>query len=210
MDRRRRFAPSAEGLEGRQLLSAANLGTQAAIALREAQAARQVVPTEELIQIRLERIERLPRFLQSLDRDRNVPEEVVSRIQADLVSLVGQLRPPTEAVSNAFVEQLRATIPDATIDPVRAAQLNNAFGRVLLSAGAPEPVVESLKQSMLDLTRTDVFVSKPVVVLTNDYAVVLQTTLSVGRPLTRPRPGGGLGPGGVGPQGPAGAFGSVR
>ncbi len=201
--RRRRFVPSSEGLESRQLLSFASLGTDAALALQQAQAVRQTIPVEEIIQLRMERIERLPRFLQSLDPSRNLPEPAVSQIQADLVSIIGQLRPPAEAVGNAFVEELRATISNATIDPVQATRLNNAFGRVLESARAPQAVVESLKASMLDLSKSDVFLSKPVVVMTNDYAVVLQTALSVGRPLTRI--GLGLGPGGV-PRGPARAF----
>lgn len=203
MERHRRFVPSSEGLENRQLLSLASLGTDAALALQQVQGARQAVPVEEIIQIRMERIERLPRYLQSLDPERTLPEAAVSQIQADLISILGQLRPPSEAASDAFIDQLRATIPNATISPAQATQLNNAFGRVLLSARAPEPVVESLKASMLDLTRSDVFVSKPVVVLTNDYAVVLQTALATGRPLTRIGPG--LNPGGV-PRGPVGAF----
>ncbi|RUL88539.1 hypothetical protein [Tautonia sociabilis] len=214
MERRpRRYVPGSQGLEGRRLLStvavaappasapiaaeiasaspAAEAGDRLASAeQRQRPADRPLTPAQEqarqqLIDGRLQRIDRLPAFLQRLDFGRQLPTEAIAVIQQELRGYVAALRPPHEGVAKGFVDLLRDAISQASVKPETVLALNAGTERLLLSAGAPEQSVSRLTDAMTELARTASSSKQPVVVLTNDYALVLQTALGVGRPISR-------------------------
>lgn len=218
MERRlRRYVPGSEGLEGRRLLSSAQLvaappaevasiattgevdpdtasarpvSTATAAQQRQGPASRPLTPAQEqarqeLIETRLQRIDRLPAFLRLLDPGRPLPEEAVSVIQQELRGFVTRLRPPAGPIAEGFVDLLRDAISEASVKPETVAGLNAGTAALLGSAGASEQSIDRITGAMTELARTAAGSRQPVVVLTNDYALVLQTALGVGRPISR-------------------------
>ena len=177
---RRRFAPSPDGLEGRMLLSTA----RPAIATITAQA--QVANTSSTLREKQQRIERLPFFLQTLQPGRVLPQATITRLQADLKSIVARLQPPPSEVLDAFNLGLRDVLPDASLSTEDARTLNQLFGNVLAAAGATPQSVANLQNDMSELIQADTNGPNPVMLATNDYALVLQTALGVGRPIQAP------------------------
>lgn len=170
--RRRRLNPSAEGLESRQLLSVAN--RPAAIA-------------PATLQQKASRIDKLPRYLQSLQTGRHIPPDLVRALQDDLRQIVGKLSRPTTGSLEAANLQFRNTVANASISREDAAALRATFVKVLESAGAPAPAVTALADDMDALVRVDSASREPALLAANDYALVLQTALGVGRPLRTPK-----------------------
>jgi hypothetical protein len=179
---RRRFAPSPDGLEGRMLLSTA----RPASATVTAQAP--VANLSSTLQEKQLRIERLPYFLQTLQPGRVLPGAAVARLQADLNTIVARLQPPPSGVIDAFNLGLREVLPNASLSTEDARNLNVLFGNVLAAAGAPPQAVENLQDDMSELIQADTNGPNPVMLATNDYALVLQTALGVGRPIQAPAP----------------------
>lgn len=174
--RRRRFVPSPEGLEGRTLLNV--FGERG-----RRNPAPTVSPT---VQQRTQRIDRLPFFLQRIEPRRTLPDEVIERLQSDLREIAGRLQNAAEPVVRAFNLELRRVGANATLSPGDAQALNQAFGRVLESAGATPQAISALQTDLNDLARADSNDISPVALATNDYALILQTALGIGRPIRRP------------------------
>ena len=196
MDRRtRRYVPSSEGLEGRQL-QATGAGTAlnplAGITQNPygtSSPGTQVdggAPVADTIAIKLQRIQNYPFFIGQLNRDGIVPQPAVSNIQNDLRSIIGQLRPGDSAAVRAFNLDLRDAQKTHNILPEQAARLNRDFGNVLLAAGAPADVTARLQQEMNSLAQAATQQSDPSIVLRNEYATTLQLALGSGRPLLAP------------------------
>ncbi len=213
MNRRQRtFVPGSEDLETRQLLSGAGIADAPTITEvvlpTVAEVASSIVPRiqggpaaqtgqslspallearqeaiEQAIETRLERIERLPLFLQALDPDRTLPDTAVATIQGELSGLIGQLRPPVEPVAVSFLNVLRDGIARASIQESTVMQLNTAVTFLFQSAEVPDASIERIVGALTEIAQSDVFENQPVVLLTNDYALVVQTVLGVGRPI---------------------------
>ena len=145
--------------------------------------ARQEAAIPQWIETRFQRIDRLPAFLRSLDRGRVLPGEAIATLQRELRGFVANLHAPAEPVATAFVEVLRDAASDGSVRETSVNQLDNALSRLLQSAGADPTSIDQIRGAMDDLARTAVTSKNPVVVLTNDYALVLQTALGVGRPI---------------------------
>lgn len=172
---RRRFVPSPEGLEGRALLSffkPIKLPTTQPVTFTVAQ--------------KIQRIERLPFFLQSAEPSRVLPAAVIAPVQADLNAIKGVLHAPPSATLDAFNKNLRDIIPHASLHTQDATSLNQLFGRVLELAGTPPNVVSQFKADMNDLAKLDANDREPVILATDDYSTILQTALGVGRPIRTP------------------------
>jgi hypothetical protein len=170
----------AEDLEGRRLLSGASvaLGTAKVTA---------AVDTSTVPQ-RNQRIERLPVFLRAFDPGRALPPEVTGAIQAELYALVATMTKAKSKGLQAFNEQLRGVLKSTTISPAQAGQMSGTFGRILASAGADQARVAGLQAAMNELVRANASTSNRSAFLTaNDYSLVLQVALAVGRPLQAPR-----------------------
>ena len=141
MDRHsRRYFPTSEGLEGRQLLSTASA---AAAAVSNplgvnAPAGVQVdgsVPLQQTIEAKQTHIKNLPYFIGLLNRDHAVPQPMVQNIQNDLYALVAQLHVGNPHDTATFNLDLRKAQPFEEIRPQDAAALNRDFGAVLIDAG---------------------------------------------------------------------------
>ncbi len=180
MDRRRRtgFRPSIDDLEARQVMTTLFTPTVPKLPQGVSLATNQQ---------KLTRIERLPYFLQALDRNRPLPLDLVTQIQSDLTALKGKLHQPPSALLEAFNKELRSLISEGSVRATDAARLNAIFGEVLLKAGTEPKIAASLQSSLTTLTQLDISAGdKPTSLVANDYATVLQTALGVGRPLRAP------------------------
>ena len=115
---RRRFAPSPDGLEGRMLLSTARPSSATVTAQAPVANLSSTLREKEL------RIERLPYFLQTLQPGRVLPEATITRLQADLNTIVARLQPPPSEVLDAFNLGLRDVLPNASLSAEDARTLN--------------------------------------------------------------------------------------
>lgn len=176
---RRRFVPTGDFLEVRQVMSSFTNTSLGRINTE--------VPLSTLAQ-RTQRIERLPAFLQSIDRNATVQAgAAVASIQANLGQLLGTMHASSRNGLVAMNSNLRGVIKQQTISAAQAAQLNDTFGKILLSGGANASTVANLQNGMNDLTRAITAAeSRNASLAANSYALVLQLALAVGKPLPAP------------------------
>ena len=189
MDRRsRRFSPTSEDLEGRQLLSTAAstvtnpLGVTAAPGVQVDGSAI----AQQTIEAKVHRITNLPYFVGLLNKDHAVPQPAVANIQADLLALVGQLHKADSSLVSEFNHDLRKAQPYLNITPRSNEALNRDFGAVLISAGARADVVVDLQKNLQELVNFDSTQSGSTIAATNHYATILQVALQNGQPLATP------------------------
>ncbi|MGE5755953.1 MAG: hypothetical protein ACM35G_09585, partial [Planctomycetaceae bacterium] len=196
---RRRFVPSPEGLEGRALLSL--FGHSSSSQTSSSTNANSNAPSifgiggnlttvnnniPETFKAKEARIAHLPFYLERIRPGRFLPNDVTSELQTDLNTIVGQLHKPDGAVLEAFNRHLRDAQPHTSLSDTDARILNRSFGYVLNSAGATPQAQSKLQADMNDLARVDANSPQPVFLATNDYALVLQTVLGIGRPIQAP------------------------
>jgi hypothetical protein len=197
MDRRsRRFIPSSEGLEGRQLLSVATqvLGSNASVTgtgnpYVNAAPGVQVdgtAPAQQTIEAKRHRIENLPFFIGMLNKDGFVPQPTTENIQNDLYSLVAELHEGNSSLVSTFNLDLRRAQPFENITPESAKALNRDFGAVLVSAGAPASTVANLQTQLTQLVDYDSTQVGSTIAATNDESMILQIAQIIGRPLVFP------------------------
>lgn len=167
---RRRFLPSADALEARMVLSGLNHSS---------------VPLANLHQ-KTVRIENLGKVLNSLQPHRVVPTDIVAAIQTDLRAIVGRLDPASPALLTAAERQFRSTLATASISTADAAGLRDTFRNAIQSTGAPKTTLDDLVANTDKLVQLDSTGRNPSLLAANDYAVVLQTVLGVGRPIQKP------------------------
>ncbi len=177
---RRRYVPLAENLEGRQLMTSSFLnGYNSGL--------NTSVPLATISQ-KMTRIERLPYFLRSLDTNRDLPHAPVEEIQSDLNLLKGNLHAASPNGLSTFNAKLRGVLSNASISRGEAGTLNTLFGKVVNSAGAAPQITASLQSAMNQLVQTEIVsAANPPYVVANDYALVLQTVLGIGKPLQAPQ-----------------------
>ncbi len=174
---RRRFSPSAEGLEGRELLSLFGGGnTQKQNTTISVQDLPKTYAQKQL------RIAHLPFYMLQENPDRFLPADVVTSLQDDINAIVAKLGPPGAPVVDAFNANLRNLLSDNTLSPKNAQLLSNSFGAVLAHAGATPEQQANLQQDMNALAEVDSKSVQPSTLARQDYALVMQTVLAVGRP----------------------------
>lgn len=197
MDRhRRRYVPSSEGLEDRQLLSAAPpqvlTNPYSTTAVASGQQVDGSAPAPQTIAAKQRRIDNLPFFLGLQNRDGAIPQPTVANIQQDLRPLVGQLHQGSSTIAASFNLDLRRAQRYQNIRPQDAADLNRDFGAALIAAGAQPGVVADLQNQMTQLVDFEsrnlqsALAGNSAIAASNDYATVLQLALEVGRPLVYP------------------------
>jgi hypothetical protein len=191
---RRRYIPSPEGLEGRALLStvaATGRPSAATAAATQAQTAtiRQLASSAlpESYDQKLQRIENLPYFLAQLQPGRFLPTDTIQSIQESLIEITAKLHAPPSSTLEAFNLEIRDTIAEASLSAQNARGLNHDFGQVLTGAGASPAQVAKFTADMNQLATVDSQSPNPTYLASNDYAVILQTALAVGRPIQTPR-----------------------
>jgi len=199
MDRRtRRYVPSSEGLEGRQLLSTAsssaatsltNTGLNLTNPYSNTPGGTQIdggAPVADTIEAKLQHIQNYSFFIGQNNRDGAVPQPTVGNIQNDLKALIGQLHPGDSGTTLAFNKDLRQAQTSYHFLPAQAAALNRDFGNVLQAAGADPQITADLQNQMNQLAQFATTQSDPSIVARNDYATTLELALGTGRPLLAP------------------------
>lgn len=186
---RRRFIPDSLGLEQRLVMSAspATAAVSAAAATNTSTTTTTDTGTNaETIQQRLQRVQNLPFFLENFQPGRFIPSDSMKQVQENLVLVITRLSPaPTSALAN-FNMQLRKIGAHTSLSQSDAKTLDFAFGRVLTACHANPQVVANLQEGMRGLARADAASINPTMLAINDYGLVLQVALGIGRPLHAP------------------------
>ena len=179
---RRRYVPAPEGLESRALLaSTVNLNNLFGFQ----------VNTNLNIPITYEqkalRIQRLPFYLERIRPGRFLPKAEMDQVKVALTGLMDAIqRPPSKALDNYNIE-LRHVVPRQSLAPSDIRRLNFAFTAVLRATHAPGSSIDGLQAALNQLvTQVDTASPEPVFLATNDYTLVLETALGVGRPMPPP------------------------
>lgn len=196
MDRRnRRFVPSSEGLEGRQLLSIAtqilngpnaSVGGNPYVNAAPGVQLEGSAPAQMTIEAKRHRIENLPYFIGALNKDGYVPQPTTEFIQEDLYTLVAELHEAKSSLASTFNLDLRKAQSYENITPISAADLNRDFGAVLISSGAPASTVANLQEQLKQLIDYDSTQVGSTIAATNDESMILQIAQIIGRPLVYP------------------------
>ena len=128
---RRRYVPSSEGLEGRELLSTATATSSANPlgSLFGQPSATKTLPVDTASTFRLKalRIEHLPYYLNQLQPGRDLPPAIMTNIQTDLFEVAANLHPTDPAVLDQFNLQIRDALPRQTLTTSNVAGLNHFF-----------------------------------------------------------------------------------
>jgi hypothetical protein len=182
---RRRFVPSAEGLEGRALLA----GSIFSFSKPNSNPADDVAMTFPL---KAHRVQRLPVHMEQIRSGRFLPPDTIKELQANLLAIATKLHAPGARSSNGygvldgFNSRLRDINPRASLSVEDAHALNRSFDNVLEAAGATPEAIANLNKDMNAIALNDVKSPQTVFLATNDYTIVLQTILGIGRPIRRP------------------------
>lgn len=136
---------------------------------------------------KLQRIENLPYFLEQLQPGRYLPADTIRSIQENLIAVTARLHGPPSEILDSFNLELRDTIAATSLSAQNSQALNNLFGKALEGAGASNSVVARFKADMNQLAQVDSQSPNPTYLASNDYAVILQTALAVGRPIVTPK-----------------------
>jgi hypothetical protein len=180
---RRRFVPATEGLEQRALLTTSTPNLANIFGFQ--------VSTNLNIPITFEqkelRVEHLPFYMEKILPGRFLPRPELKQIQADLFQFIAKLNKPNPATLDQYNRGLRPLVSKQSLTATDAAILNKNFGTVLTAASASPSVVASLQSTVFKLvTQVDTASPQPVVLATNDYSLILQTALAIGRPMPSP------------------------
>ena len=98
-----------------------------------------------------------------------------------MLSVVETMHNSSPAATLAFNQELRNLLPYQTVSPANAVKISNTFGNVLSAAGATPQQVANLQNDMNSLVQVDVQSNEASTLVREDYALVLQTTMGVGR-----------------------------
>jgi hypothetical protein len=178
---RRRFVPSADGLEGRALMSLFGGGQTASAAL-----ATSIKNLPANMQEKMKRIENLPYFIDWFQPGRYIPPQTMANIQANLVELAANLHLPPSEYIKGFNINLRHAFPHNTLSPNTAKILNHSLSVVLVQAGTDPTIVQNLSNDMNQFALVDSKSPNSAFLARSDYALIMQTAVAVGLPLQRP------------------------
>ena len=178
---RRRYVPSAEGLEGRALQASTGLtlfGAQLTSNLN--------VPIT--YEQKAKRIEHLPYYLGQIHSGRFLPNAEIQEIQGALFNMMDSIQKPVPQVLDNFNYQIRQVLPKDSLAPADIAVLNHGVAAVLRNAKTPESSVTGISNALQTLmSQVDTASVMPVYLASNDATLVLQTALAIGRPMPPPQ-----------------------
>jgi hypothetical protein len=178
---RRRFVPGTEAVEGRTLMASSGLNNLFGIQLNT----NLNVPVT--YQQKSLRINHLPYYLEKISPGRFLPKPELKEIQGALFNIMDGIHKPTQLALNYYNTQLRSVVPKQSINATMIDRLDHAFGVVLTAAQTPPDQITNLKVPLFKLTsQVDTASIQPVVLASNDWTLVLETALAVGRPMPPP------------------------
>jgi Bacterial Ig-like domain len=180
---RRRFMPSTEGLETRALQAASSTSLANIFGFQ--------VSTNLNVPVTFEqkelRIEHLPYYMEKILPGRFLPKAEIKSIQGDLLELISRTRDPRKTALNNYNFELRQIVPHESLTSTNLNVLNFAFGAVLDATQASPAIIANLQSNLYKLaSQIDTNSPLPVTLATNDYTIVLQTILGIGRPMPSP------------------------
>jgi hypothetical protein len=192
--RRRRFVPSSEGLEQRQVLSTSPVPSLASAVSSVNPLATTPSGTQtdgatlaqQTIEAKRRHINNLPYFIGLLNKDSIVPQPTVQNIQNDLYPLVASFHAGNSSLISNFNLDIRKALSYENITPGSEEALNRDFGAALVASGAPAGTVADLQDQMKQLIDYDSTQVGSTIAATNDYATVLELALGSGSPLVYP------------------------
>lgn len=183
---RRRFVPASEGLEKRELQTVYNAYNSNFNSLFGFQLTANLNIPITYQQKEL-RAQRLPYYLEHILPGRYLPAAETQAISADLTQLISKLHKPPVAALNEYNAGIRPVVNHLSVSKADALALNNYFGMVLNAASASPPVIDGLQSNLSRLvTQVDTASPQSAFLATNDYSLVLQTALTIGRPMPAP------------------------
>ncbi len=188
---RRRFLPASEGMESRALMTAffptSSYTHQSGINSIFGYQLTSNVNIPITFQQKELRVEHLPFYIEQIRPGRYLPSAEMKTIQSDLLQIISTIHKPSTASLNNYNASLRPIVGKQSITAADAKTLNNNFGSVLTAASASPQLIDSLKSSVYKLvTQVDTASPQPAFLATNDYSLILQTALSIGRPMPPP------------------------
>lgn len=180
---RRRFIPSSEKLEGRALQASAALnpfnpfGVQLTSTLN--------IPIS--YQQKALRIERLPYYLEKIRPGRFIPKPEMQEIKDALFYMMDGIRRPPPAALNRYNQELRPITAKQSLPASDIHALNYSFGKVLQAAHTPHASIQLMSAALFQMvSQVDTASPMPAYLGTNDYTLILQTALAIGRPMPSP------------------------
>jgi hypothetical protein len=180
---RRRFAPATEGLEQRALLTTSTPNLTNLFGFQVSPNLNIPITYEQKVL----RAERLPFYLGKIRPGRFLPQAEMQQIQGDLLQVISKLHKPATAALNQYNYGLRPIVNKESITAGDVTTLDRNFGFVLTAASASPSVINSLKTTVTQLvTQVDTASPQPAYLATNDYSLILQTALAIGRPMPAP------------------------
>jgi hypothetical protein len=181
---RRRFIPTSEGLEQRALLATSTTPNLSNIFGFQVSTNLNIPITFQQKELR---VEHLPFYLEKIRPGRFLPQAEIKTIQDDLFQLISKLHKPATATLDQYNHGLRPIVNKQSITAADLNVLNKNFGSVLTAATASPSVVASLQSTIHKLaSQVDTASPQPAFLATNDYSLILQTALSIGRPMPSP------------------------
>ena len=178
---RRRYVPVGEGMEVRTMLSGINVANIFGFQVNS----NLNVPIT--YQQKTLRVEHLSYFMEKILPGRYLPPTEIKEIDTGLQQLISQIHKPSAQVLNNYNYQLRKVTPDQSLTPAAAALLNRGYQAVLNDAKAPQSAIDTTEAALNQLvTQVDTASPQPVYLSSNDYSIVLQTALAIGRPMPPP------------------------
>lgn len=183
---RRRFVPTSEGLETRALLSTSTATTPNLANIFGFQVTANLnIPIT--YQQKVLRVEHLPFYIEKIRPGRFLPPAEIKAIQANLYQVISKLHKPATAALDQYNHGLRPIVNKVSITPGDIKALNHNFGSVLTAASVSPSVISNLQSAISRLaSQVDTNSPTPAYLATNDYSLILQTALAIGRPMPSP------------------------
>jgi hypothetical protein len=181
---RRRFVPSADGLETRTMMST-TAGSGLSFLSGSATTTQQLPIT---FQQKSLRILNVPKNLRALSPNRFLPVNTVQQIQLGLFQIMGRMGPVSSTALTNYNLAMRKIVFHPTLSPSSANLLNNGFTGALKAAKTPEPGLTTLSTAIRQLTtQFDTASVNPTYLATNDATYILQLANVIGQPMPAPR-----------------------
>ena len=181
---RRRFVPTSEGLEHRALLSTTSTPNLSNVFGFQVSSNLNIPITYEQKQLR---VEHLPYYIEKILPGRFLPKAEIQTIQDNLFQIISKIHKPSTAALDQYNHGLRSVVDKQSITAADANALNRNFGSVLTAASVSPSIVSNLQSATYQLvTQVDTASPQPAYLATNDYSLILQTALSIGRPMPSP------------------------
>lgn len=196
---RRRFIPGTESLEGRRLMTGSRFnpsGSAFNSSAFNSSSFNSLFGFQLYSQLNLPityqqkslRIDRLPYYLDQItSKNRFLPKAEIKQIQLGLYNLMDTINKPPTSALNHYNYELRKVVSKQSLTSADVHRLNYAFTAVMNTTQAPVESIKQLNSALFQLvSQVDTASALPVTLGTNDYTLVLQTALAVGRPMPPP------------------------